>query len=100
MSQQNDRIAAVFEECLSACAIFERAERPLVERESIKREGKGWIALAAGIDPQVAGDIFRTSGKRGKFAELPGEFIQAGLLLRISLAGQQSWTVVGQREVE
>lgn len=53
------------------CAIYDRADRPLVERETVKKDNSTWVVLAAGIDAHTASEFFPVSGNRGKFATLP-----------------------------
>lgn len=65
------RIAELFDDCLRTAAVFERPNRPLVERVVAKKEGREWIVLAAGVDPERSSDFFAYSGRRKEFASIP-----------------------------
>ncbi|HSZ58104.1 MAG TPA: hypothetical protein VK797_20745 [Tepidisphaeraceae bacterium] len=88
MDYQLDRIADMFESCLRDCAVFERADRPLVERDILRKEAMKWVVLAAGIDALVAAELFPDSGKKASFAGIP---------LRVSPGAQASLLLVLRR---
>jgi hypothetical protein len=67
------KIQRIFESCLREAAVFERdgSGGQLFESDTIRRENKKWIAIAAGISRGEAQALFHANSSRAERATVP-----------------------------
>jgi len=76
-----DKIANTFVECFQDACVFERSVGgTIIETDVIRKDNKKWIVVAAGIDHDVASDLFQYNAKRADRASEPVTIIPDGQL--------------------
>jgi hypothetical protein len=75
-----DDVSRVFSACMRDAQVFERdvASGSLFEVDSLKKEKKSWLALAAGITEEEAGNVFPTNSSRADRATIPLSVLGGG----------------------
>ncbi|NQT40725.1 MAG: hypothetical protein HQ581_24740 [Planctomycetes bacterium] len=68
-----DDLKSVFMECMKDALIFERdvASGGLLEVDSVTKEGKKWLAVAAGITEEESRTVFSANSARAERATIP-----------------------------
>ena len=77
------RIVDLFEECFRDAAVFQRevSGASLFETDTLRKEKKEWVVIAAGVGPGDAATFFPGNASRAERAQVP---------LRIASGGQLS----------
>lgn len=84
---QLEQIAAIFEECFRDAAVFERSVGgAVVETDVLRKEGKKWAVVAAGVDFDEAYTFFPDHPKRAERAGEPVRILPSGQLSMLIVA--------------
>jgi len=75
-----DDVSKVFAACMRDAQVFERdvQSSSLFEMETIKKESKTWLAVAAGVTDEESGQVFPSSSIRAERATLPLNILGGG----------------------
>ncbi|MCX7012114.1 MAG: hypothetical protein NTW86_06035 [Candidatus Sumerlaeota bacterium] len=81
-------VREVFEDCLRCAAVFERKELPggYFEADEIRKDGKPWLVVAAGLSVSEARNAFSDNAKKAERATSPLRFGARGRLSFLFLA--------------